>query len=82
MQGSNGAYVYRVNSQNMVETVGVQAGLTTPGGGWIIDEGLNPGDKVIINGLLKVRPGMKVEPVIAGGRASAPEAAEPVAADI
>lgn len=73
MQGSNGAYVYRVNNQNMVETVSVQAGLTTEDGGWIIDEGLKPGDKVIINGLLKVRPGMKVEPVIVGNQAAAAE---------
>lgn len=81
MQGANGAYVYRVNSQNMVETVSVQAGLTTAEGGWIIDEGLNPGDKVIINGLLKVRPGMKVDPVVVGNQAAAPEPAGEIPAN-
>ncbi len=70
MQGANGSFVYRVNSQGVIEMVSVQTGLTTPNGEWIIDEGLNPGDKVIYAGLLKLRPGMKVSPVAA-------QAAEP-----
>lgn len=65
MQGANGSFVYRVNSQGVIEMVSVQTGLTTPKGEWIIDEGLNPGDKVIYAGLLKLRPGMKVSPVVA-----------------
>ena len=65
MQGANGSFVYRVNSQGVIEMVSVQTGLTTPNGEWIIDEGLNPGDKVIYAGLLKLRPGMKVSPVAA-----------------
>lgn len=70
MQGANGSFVYRVNNQGVIEMVSVQTGLTTPNGEWIIDEGLNPGDKVIYAGLLKLRPGMKVNPVVA-------QAAEP-----
>jgi membrane fusion protein (multidrug efflux system) len=30
---------------------------------WVINSGLKPGDKVIVNGLQKVRPGMPVKPV-------------------
>jgi membrane fusion protein (multidrug efflux system) len=30
---------------------------------WVIDQGLNPGDRVIVDGLQKVFPGMKVRPV-------------------
>ena len=63
MQEANGSYVYRVNSQNEVEIASVKTGLTTPDGKWIIDEGLNAGDKVIANGLLKLRQGVKVNPV-------------------
>lgn len=70
MQGANGSFVYRVNSQGVIEMVSVQTGLTTPNGEWIIDEGLNPGDKVIYEGLLKLRPGMKVSPVVS--QAAAP----------
>lgn len=64
MQGANGSFVYRVNDKGLVEVVNVQTGLTTKDGGWIIDEGLKPGDLVIISGVMKVRPGMTVTPVI------------------
>lgn len=33
---------------------------------WIVSEGLKPGDKVIVNGLQKARPGSPVKPVEAG----------------
>ena len=64
MQSPNGSYVYKVNENGEVENVMVKTGLTTPSGEWIIDEGLNAGDKVIISGLLKLRPGMHVKPIM------------------
>ena len=64
MQGAQGAFVYRVSPQGVIEVVNVQTGLTTPEGGWIIDEGLNPGDMVVVSGVMKVRPGMKVNPLL------------------
>ena len=51
MQGAQGAFVYRVSPQGVIEVVNVQTGLTTPEGGWIIDEGLNPGDMVVVSGV-------------------------------
>lgn len=60
MQDANSASVYRVNAQGVVENVNVQTGLTTKDGGWIIDNGLNPGDVIITGGVMKIRPGMKV----------------------
>ena len=41
---------------------------------WVIDKGLNPGDKVIVEGLAFVKPGMKVnaKPAPAEGEAPAP----------
>ena len=65
MQEAGGSYVYRVNAQNEVELATVKTGLTTQDGKWIIDEGLNVGDKVITNSLLKLRQGVKVNPVVA-----------------
>ena len=62
MQSPNGTFVYRVNAHNIIESVPVNAGLTTKDGGWIIDEGLNPGDKVITSGIMKLRLGMTVSP--------------------
>lgn len=61
MQGSGGSFVYKVNDKGQVETVNVRTGLTTKDGGWIIDEGLKPGDIVITSGLMKIRPGIPVK---------------------
>ena len=63
MQEATGSYVYRVNANNEIETVKVKTGLTTQDGKWIIDEGLNAGDKIVANSLLKLRQGMKVNPI-------------------
>lgn len=56
------------------------------GSDWIIAEGLNEGDKVIVNGLQKARPGTPVKPVPLGAPtpsaqapASAPAPATPAA---
>ena len=62
MQGANGTYLYVVNDNNMVETVNIQTGLMTKEGGWIVDSGLEPGDRVVVTNLMKIRPGLTVEP--------------------
>ncbi len=62
MQGANGSYVYVINEQNMVESVNIQTGLMTKEGGWIVDNGLKAGDRVIVTNLMKIRPGMTVDP--------------------
>lgn len=77
MQGANGAYVYRVNDKDIIESVNIQTGLSTKDGGWIIDNGLKAGDKIIINGLMKIRPGMTVKPKIV----NQPETTETAAAE-
>jgi membrane fusion protein (multidrug efflux system) len=52
--------VYSVNSDN---TVVARAVTTGPRIGelWVIEEGLKPGDRVIVDGQLRVRPGSKVQ---------------------
>lgn len=57
MQSATGSVVYRINKQGIVEAAPVELGLKTPNGDWIIDEGLKVGDVVIVNGIMKVRPG-------------------------
>ena len=52
-----------VNVENKVETVQVKIGEKVPGF-TIIKEGLISGDKVILEGLQKARPGMEVIPVV------------------
>lgn len=53
--------VYTVDADNKV----VQRAVTTGdrvGRSWIVEQGLKPGDRVIVEGQLKVRPGMRVQP--------------------
>ncbi len=52
-----------VNSENKVETVQVKIGEKIPGY-TIIKEGIKSGDKIILEGLQKARPGMEVIPVV------------------
>ncbi|HEX8400778.1 MAG TPA: efflux RND transporter periplasmic adaptor subunit [Allosphingosinicella sp.] len=49
------------------------------GGMWVVTQGLQPGDKVIVDGLQKVQPGAPVKPVPLGApaRAAAPAAGSP-----
>ncbi|MGH8142120.1 MAG: efflux RND transporter periplasmic adaptor subunit [Steroidobacteraceae bacterium] len=51
-----------VGPDNKVELRTVKAN-RTDGGDWVVDSGLNPGDRVIVSGVQKVQPGMTVRPV-------------------
>lgn len=73
MQGANGSYVYRVNDNNMIESVNVQTGMIDSDGGWIIDNGLKAGDRVVVSGVMKLRQGMTVDPQLVNVSASAAE---------
>ena len=50
-----------VNADNTVDIRIVNPGERI-GSLWVINEGLKPGDRVIVEGLQKVRNGMKVDP--------------------
>jgi membrane fusion protein (multidrug efflux system) len=53
--------IYTVDGNNKV----LQRAVTTGdrvGSSWTIEQGLKPGDRVIVEGQLKVRPGMQVDP--------------------
>jgi membrane fusion protein (multidrug efflux system) len=54
--------VYTVGAGNKVEARVVKTGARV-GDAWIIEKGLQPGDRVIVEGLLTVRPGAVVNPV-------------------
>ncbi len=73
MQGAKGAFVYRLSSQNMVESVMIETGVQTEDGRWIVDEGLKEGDVVITNGLMKVRSGSPAQAIIKDEKVSNPE---------
>jgi membrane fusion protein, multidrug efflux system len=62
MQGPQGSFVYVVNQDEKVEIRDVVAS-DWKGNQWLIDSGLNTGDRVVVNGLMRVGPGAPVKPV-------------------
>jgi membrane fusion protein, multidrug efflux system len=56
-------FIYKIIENNILEKVEVKTGVRNQGNLEILD-GLNEGDKIIAEGLTKVRPGMKVKPII------------------
>jgi membrane fusion protein (multidrug efflux system) len=53
--------VYTVDAENKVQQRAITTG-DRVGTNWIVEQGLKPGDRVIVEGQLKVRPGMRVQP--------------------
>jgi membrane fusion protein (multidrug efflux system) len=51
-----------LNEQNVVEQRVIETGPTT-GDQWVVTAGLNPGDRLIVDGLQRIRPGAEATPV-------------------
>jgi membrane fusion protein, multidrug efflux system len=62
LQGLNGPFVYILSDSNKVSARPVAA-TSWQGTQWIIEDGLRPGDKVIVDGTQKIRPESPVRPV-------------------
>jgi len=62
LQGPQGPFVYVVGSEERAEIRPVQAS-AWHGDQWLIDSGLTTGDRVIVNGLMKIGPGAPVKAV-------------------
>lgn len=60
LEGPKEKFVYVVNAQSKAEPRPVQVG-EWAGDGWIIDSGLKAGDKVIVDGVMKIGPGAPVQ---------------------
>jgi membrane fusion protein, multidrug efflux system len=60
-QGLTGSYVYVVGDSNKVGIRPVQAS-SWYGSQWVLDDGIKPGDKVIVDGTQKIFPGVTVNP--------------------
>ena len=56
-------FVYKIIENNMIKKTEIETGIRDRGNLEVLS-GLNEGDKVIAEGLTKVRPGMKVKPII------------------
>ena len=76
LEGPKGKFVYVVNAESKAEQRPVEVGEWV-GESWVIDSGLAPGDKVIVDGVMKIGPGAPVRVAAAGQ----PGAAKPPAPD-
>lgn len=56
------AYAYVINDQNIIEKQAVET-LAAVNNQWLIGNGLTVGDKVLVEGTVKVRPGSEVNPI-------------------
>lgn len=62
LQGPQGPFVFVVNQEEKVEIRDVAAS-DWKGNQWLIDSGLQTGDRVVVNGLMKIGPGASVKAV-------------------
>jgi membrane fusion protein, multidrug efflux system len=60
-QGPQGPSVYVVGQNNVAEVRPIRLGQEVADG-WIVREGLKPGEQVIVDGIIRVRPGAAVKP--------------------
>jgi len=56
-------FIYKIIEENMVEKTEVETGVRFMGNLEVL-KGINKGDKIIAEGLTKVRPRMKIKPII------------------
>lgn len=70
LEGPKDKFVYVVNAESKVELRPVQVG-EWAGEGWIIESGLAAGERVILDGVMKIGPGAPVQAVPEGAAAPA-----------
>jgi membrane fusion protein (multidrug efflux system) len=75
-QGPEGPFVYVVGANNTAQVRPVRLGREV-GTGWVIQDGLRPGEQVIVEGIIRVRPGAPVRTIPASAQASASQAGAP-----
>lgn len=74
MSGEQGRFVWIVGSDGMAQPRPVVTGAWS-GSDWVLKSGLQNGDKVIVDNLMKLRPGAPVKASVAGAAAPASAAA-------
>ncbi len=80
-QGPLGAFVYIVEADNVARVRQVRLYRELPDG-WIVRKGLAAGDRIVVDGVIRVRPGNPVRPVPMPAPAAAPaQGAAPASAD-
>ena len=73
VQGPQGAAVYVIDANDVAQARPVQLDREVEKG-WIVKSGLKAGERVVTDGVIRVRPGAKVRPVAAVAAPAAPAA--------
>ncbi|HUQ74907.1 MAG TPA: efflux RND transporter periplasmic adaptor subunit [Burkholderiales bacterium] len=68
MQNEGGRFVWTVNPEGKAQPRPIKAGSWT-GSDWIVLDGLKPGDRVIVDNLVRLRPGAAVSPNVSAKKA-------------
>jgi membrane fusion protein (multidrug efflux system) len=76
LEGPQGKFVYVVNNKSQAEARPIEAG-EWAGDSWVITSGLKPGERVILDGVLKLGPGAPVKVADAAKPEAKPEAKAP-----
>jgi membrane fusion protein (multidrug efflux system) len=76
MQTEGGSVVMLASAEDKVQPRPVKLG-QWQGKDWVVTDGLKPGDRVIVDNLIKLRPGAAVAPHAPGEAAPAPSPAAP-----
>jgi membrane fusion protein (multidrug efflux system) len=61
-QGPTGTFVNVVGSEDKIEVHEVQT-TSWKGSEWLIEEGLQPGERLVVEGFHRIQPGVQVNPV-------------------
>ena len=70
-----GSYVFVLGPEDVVQQRYVQIGPTYPDNLLLIEKGLKQGEQVVVEGLLRLRPGIKVKPTPASTSKETPKPA-------
>ena len=62
MYEGNKNFIYKIINNNIIKKIEVEAGIRNKGNLEILN-GLTEGDKIVAEGLAKVRPGLKIKPI-------------------
>ncbi|MBW8725462.1 MAG: efflux RND transporter periplasmic adaptor subunit [Inquilinus limosus] len=71
MQGPQGPFAYALGEGDKAEARPLTLGREVEGG-WLVESGLKAGDRIITEGVIKVRPGSPVRPALAKVAEAAP----------
>jgi membrane fusion protein (multidrug efflux system) len=73
LESPKGKFVYVVNAESKVELRPVEVGAWAAEG-WVINDGIKPGERVIVDGVLKIGPGAPVKVADAADEAKGTQA--------